>query len=309
MPSGIMAASGRGGIVNGAGVQASAPMAVGGSPGSITAGRSAVPGTGGTMPTTAGGGAGTPAISGAGGSSVLAGGSGGSAGMSGSAMRGDTVPDGWAMGGTKAIQGTYPDPFGAVDAGMMCRLYPRQTLGPCYANGPMMRKDISDGQEGLPLRLSFLVVGEGCKPVPNATVDIWHSGREGTYSALSSPLCNPSGMSTLAENFCRGVQPTDEAGRVDFDSIFPGWYFLRTIHIHFTVRVDGRAVTSQLYFEDALTDEILAQGGYETRGRRSVRNASDMEFRTGGATPEQVTFVTAKRSDGALHAWKVLSIG
>jgi hypothetical protein len=32
-------------------------------------------------------------------------------------------------------------------------------------------------------------------------------------------------------------------------------------------------------------------------------------FLSGGATAEQVIFDTAKRPDGALHAWKILSIG
>jgi protocatechuate 3,4-dioxygenase beta subunit len=235
-------------------------------------------------------------------------GGGAAAGMGGGGIGSVMTPMGWASGGTKAMTGMYPDPF-ATGVGDMCRLYPRQKLGPCYANGPMMRKDISHGQEGLPMRLSFLVVRSDCSPVTNATVDIWHSGREGTYSALNSAICNPTAMSTVAETFCRGVQPTNEAGRADFDSIFPGWYLIRAIHIHFTVRIDGAAVTSQLYFEDELADDILSQGGYEVRGERPVRNGTDMEFRTGGATPEQVIFETAKRDDGALHAWKILSIG
>lgn len=60
---------------------------------------------------------------------------------------------------------------------------------------------------------------------------------------------------------------------------------------------------------DKLTTEIQAQGEYAPRGMRPVTNSNDFIFGSGGATPEQVIFSTAKRPDGALHAWKILSIG
>jgi protocatechuate 3,4-dioxygenase beta subunit len=226
----------------------------------------------------------------------------------GGAVAGPGVP--WASGGTKSIQGTYPDPF-AAGAGMACVLYPKQTLGPCYSQMPPTRQDVSAGIDGLPVRLSFLVVrANGCTPVPNATIDIWHSGSSGIYSAFrTGTICNPGTTDVLSENFCRGVQSVGSAGRVDFNTVFPGWYTGRSIHIHFTVRVGSTAaVTSQLYFEDALTEEILAQGIYKARGKRDTTNQSDSTFRSGGATPAQVLFTTAKRPDGVLHAWKVLSI-
>lgn len=218
---------------------------------------------------------------------------------------------GWASGGTKSMQGGYPDPFMPGSLGSSCTLYPSQTLGPCYARMPATREDISGGLTGLPMRLSFLVVGsDGCTPVPNASVDIWHSGSNGIYSAFrTNSTCNPSSMDVLSETFCRGVQVTRQDGRADFSTVFPGWYTGRTLHIHFTVRVNGREyVTSQLYFEDALADEILAQGEYKSRGMRDTNNARDTQFKTGGATPQQVIFSTAKRADGVLHAWKVLSV-
>jgi protocatechuate 3,4-dioxygenase beta subunit len=176
---------------------------------------------------------------------------------------------------------------------------------------PMMRQDISDGMPGLPVRLSLLVVRGGCMPVADADVDIWHSGFDGVYSDYAThTICNPGTMSTQGKMFGRGVQRTNAMGRVDFNTIFPGWYRGRTIHIHFTVNVGGRAtVTSQLYFEDALADEIVTQGDYSARGQRDTKNSADGVFRSGGATPEQIVMLTAKRPDGVLHAWKVLSIG
>jgi protocatechuate 3,4-dioxygenase beta subunit len=220
-------------------------------------------------------------------------------------------PGMWAGGGTKSMQGGYPDPFTLGELGAACALYPAQTLGPCYAPMPEAREDISEGMTGLPMRLSFLVVrSDGCTPVPNASVDIWHCGSNGIYSAFrSGTTCNPGSTNVLSQLFCRGVQVTNAMGRTDFNTVFPGWYTGRTLHIHFTVRVDGREfTTSQLYWEDALVDEILAQGEYEARGKRTTTNSGDAIFKSGGASPQQVIFSTAKRADGALHAWKVLSI-
>jgi protocatechuate 3,4-dioxygenase beta subunit len=275
-------------------------------------GGSSQPGAGRGGPAGTGGGGGAQPTSGAGGSSQATAGAGTQAGAGGSTgtVAGPGVP--WATGGTKTMQGNYPDPFVMGTAGMAaCTVYPAQTIGPCYAQMPTSRADISDGLGGLPLRLSFLLVrSNGCTPVPDASIDIWHSGSEGIYSAYATgTICNPGTQNVLSQMFCRGVQTTDAAGRADFSTVFPGWYTGRTIHIHFTVRIGGReSVTSQLYFDDALSDEILAQGDYKARGKRDTTNANDSLFRSGGATAAQVSFSTAKRPDGVLHAWKVLSI-
>lgn len=254
-------------------------------------------------------GSGTAMASSSGASGASGAGSGGSAAAAGGGAI--TMVTGWATGGTKAMQGNYPDPFMGAMLGSTCTLYPAQTIGPCYAMGPMMREDISDGLDGLPIRLSFMVVhSSACMPVPGASIDIWHSGSDGIYSAYDTKTtCNPGTTNVKSMMFCRGVQTTDETGRANFSTVFPGWYTGRTIHIHFTVRIAGKEyVTSQLYFDDMLTDDILGQGTYKARGKRDTTNKTDMLFTSGGAKADQVLFQTAKRADGVLHAWKVLSI-
>ena len=72
-----------------------------------------------------------------------------------------------------------------------------------------------------------------------------------------------------------------------FSTIFPGWYRGRAVHIHFKVRTSlddpsARGMTSQLYFDDALIDEIHAQPPYAANGRRTTRNSQDGIFRSGG---------------------------
>jgi hypothetical protein len=62
----------------------------------------------------------------------------------------------------------------------------------------------------------------------------------------------------------------------------------RTVHIHIKVRTDpssesGYEFTSQLFFDDALTDEVFANAPYNTRGDRDTRNADDGIYSGGGA--------------------------
>lgn len=214
----------------------------------------------------------------------------------------------WATGGTKSMQGNYPDPFASGVTGAACVLFPATTLGPCYADGPARREDISDGMTGVPVRLSFLVVAsDGCTPVPDAEIDIWHTGSNGVYSAFARGICNPDEVDVGDALFCRGTQLTNERGRADFSTVFPGWYPGRVIHIHFTVRVGGRAfLTSQLFFDDAVNSDILSSAEYRDRGMPDTTNRNDGVLR--GVNLEDVLLSTAKRPDGALHAWKTLSI-
>lgn len=213
----------------------------------------------------------------------------------------------WALGGTQAMAGGYPDPF--LEAPQTaCVLLPAQTVGPCYAD-TLRREDISDGLPGVPIRMSFLVVrANTCSPVSNAEVDIWHAGSNGIYSAYArGTICNPGRDDVRQETFCRGIANTDSDGRVDFSTVFPGWYTGRTIHIHLTVRVGGVSyITSQLYFDDALNDELLSLPLYAERGRRDTTNATDGILRA--SEPAKVMFSVAQRPDGALHAWKVIAI-
>ncbi|QRK06425.1 protocatechuate 3,4-dioxygenase [Archangium violaceum] len=218
-------------------------------------------------------------------------------------------PGFWATGGTAAMTAasTYPDPF-AAGLGTTCALLCEATLGPCYAE-TLERKDISEGHDGLPVRLVFLVVDETCKPIPGASVDIWHAAPEGLYSGEdASTFCTADDPSATSARWFRGVQTTDANGRVEFDTCFPGWYSSRTIHIHFTVRLNGEEyVTSQLVFDDALNDDIIGtQPLYKERGPRDTTNATDNVVSAESAPDYMLQ--TQRMSDGAMLAWKTLVI-
>src|SRR5262249_16321048 len=136
-----------------------------------------------------------------------------------------------------------------------CLVRPKQTEGPYFSDGQVERSDIrtdpSTGvaRPGVPLQLAFHVTrprnGE-CLPLEGMRIDIWHCDALGRYSDFRRE-------GTAGEQFLRGYQVTGRDGRVQFITIYPGWYEGRTVHIHFKIRTDpvlSRTYdfTSQLYF-------------------------------------------------------------
>ena len=58
-----------------------------------------------------------------------------------------------------------------------------------------------------------------------------------------------------------------------------GWYQGRTVHIHAKVHLDSSTVlTTQLFFDDSVTDRVFAAAPYSGRGSRDVRNGDDGIF-------------------------------
>lgn len=170
-----------------------------------------------------------------------------------------------------------------------CIVRPAQTEGPYFVDERLNRSDIrtdpGTGQirEGVLLGLNFVVSAVGatyCVPLPNVMVDVWQCDGLGNYSDVGS---------FVGQKFLRGYQMTDANGMAGFTTIYPGWYPGRTVHIHFKIRTDpgspnGTEFTSQLYFDDALTDVVFATRlPYSTRGPRSTRNNQDAIYANGGS--------------------------
>jgi len=155
-----------------------------------------------------------------------------------------------------------------------CVLTPQQTLGPFFIDVGLARTDIREDRDGIRLRLSLrLVDAEGCAPIRDAVVHVWHADAAGAYSGFPN---QPGGIDTTGEIFLRGFQMTDADGGVEFTTIYPGWYTGRTVHIHVRIYLDATTVlVSQLYFPDSLTALVHTRAPYSERGQPSTTNQTD----------------------------------
>ncbi|SCB23876.1 intradiol ring-cleavage dioxygenase [Cupriavidus alkaliphilus] len=176
-----------------------------------------------------------------------------------------------------------------------CLLTPAATEGPFYLDDALVRADIRDGRPGQPLRVRIRVVdaGRGCAPVPGALVSIWHCDAQGHYSG--------EGRGDRQARFLRGVQPADSDGVASFTSIYPGWYAPRAIHIHFKVLLGrAEALTSQLYFSDALNREVL--GGHPAYRAHGVPSRATVQDPIAGTRPNLMAVRQAVDAAGMLEA-------
>ena len=172
---------------------------------------------------------------------------------------------------------------------------PQQTEGPFFIDEKLNRSDIrsdpgrNDARPGAVLQLAFAVSrlsGGACAPLSGAQVDVWHSDALGAYS-------------DGAQKFLRGYQVTDDTGAARFVTIYPGAYQGRAVHIHFKIRTaQKQEFTSQIYFDEAVTDRVYALEPYARNGQRRLRNDGDGLFRSGGRqllvtpTPSGAGFAT-----------------
>lgn len=166
----------------------------------------------------------------------------------------------------------------------VCAVTPSATEGPYWVDERLQRSDIridpSDGsvEPGVPLQLALNVLraDDNCSPAAGVQVDIWHCDAGGLYS-------DEAANNTVGRKFLRGYQLTDSNGGVQFTTIYPGWYSGRTVHIHFRIRTfDGTTTTynftSQVFFDDAINDQVLTQSPYNARGARNTTNTNDSIF-------------------------------
>ncbi|WP_062378800.1 intradiol ring-cleavage dioxygenase [Demequina pelophila] len=158
---------------------------------------------------------------------------------------------------------------------------PDETAGPYPgdgSNGPdvleesgVVREDIrtsiegGDAVDGVPLDFTFTILdmANGDVPMVGAAVYAWHCDAQGRYSMYSDGVED--------QTWLRGVQVTDDDGRVTFASILPGCYTGRWTHIHFEVYPDASAITdsanaiatSQMAFPQDVLDTAYTLAAYD----------------------------------------------
>lgn len=212
----------------------------------------------------------------------------------------------WLMGGT-----LHPRRSAAAMPTPVCVVRPEQTEGPYFVDERLNRSDIrsdpADGRvrPGTPLTLTLAIsrLGAGdCRPLAGAQVDIWHCDALGVYSDVRDP-----GFNTIGQKFLRGYRITDARGEAKFLTIYPGWYEGRTVHIHVKIRAAPQAgrsfeFTSQMYFDDGLSNRVYVDAPYATKGKRTARNQDDRIFRRGG---DQLMLAPTATADGYVATFAI----
>lgn len=154
---------------------------------------------------------------------------------------------------------------------------PAVTEGPYFVDENLNRSNVLGDTtratvvNGLPLRLSFRVQrvsGATITPFAGAQVDLWQCDAGGNYSDIASE-------GTTGQNWLRGYQLADANGLVAFTTIYPGWYQGRTIHLHLKIRSGSFVINTQLFFDETVSDQVMANAPYNTRGNRTTRNSND----------------------------------
>ncbi|PLY44316.1 intradiol ring-cleavage dioxygenase [Janthinobacterium sp. ROICE36] len=203
-----------------------------------------------------------------------------------------------------------------------CPVIPDETGGPYPADGTntnggsiinvlnqsgVVRSDIRASFNGatgvavgvpLSIKLQLLNASGSCASLAGYAVYLWHCDRDGLYSLYSSGV--------TAQNYLRGVQETDSAGKLVFTTIFPGCYAGRMPHVHFEVypslakaaSAANRLKTSQFTFPMATLTEVYTASGYTASARKlaEISYATDNVFSDG--TSLQMATVTGNASDG-----------
>jgi len=193
-------------------------------------------------------------------------------------------------------------------------LTPEGEEGPYYIHEPLIRQDVSDGMTGVPLTLDIGVMDvTTCTVIENAMVDIWSCNATGIYSGfIESESSNTGGstsgggggpggapgggggssVATDQKTFGRGAYPTDSEGLVEFQTVFPGFYSGRTVHIHtvvlinYTTNANGTVGLEaghiqhigQLFFDESWTEQVVATSPYNQETITRTTNAEDRVY-------------------------------
>lgn len=194
---------------------------------------------------------------------------------------------------------------------------PSETNGPYPAdgtNGPnvltadgIVRSDVttsfgeySGTAPGVPLTLEFTVLDIATgEPLAGHAFYLWHCTATGAYSLYEE----------IDQNYLRGMQMTDAAGKVTFASIFPGCYAGRWPHTHFEVYRSLDTATagtealkiSQSAFPQDVCATVYALDGYGNSAQNLARLTLETDNIFADGYADQLATLTGDPSSGYVH--------
>jgi protocatechuate 3,4-dioxygenase beta subunit len=225
---------------------------------------------------------------------------------------------------TASTSSSSSDDSGSTSTSSGCVVAPTEEEGPFpytpdgttkdEIENPLNRTDIrsdvsSDTDNGvlqtgvlLTVTLTIVNTNNDCAAVSGARVDTWHCNRNGWYSGYGNQSGGLSGTSNsyLGETWLRGYQLSDSNGKIQFTTIYPGWYQGRATHIHFEVFINGtlKKIT-QMAFPETISDAVHVTSLYAAHGVNPVRNASDSVFGDSATDLANETFtITGDATNG-----------
>jgi len=160
-----------------------------------------------------------------------------------------------------------------------CATSPSEVVGPFPHKTPsqVINANIVGDRTGIPLVIQLTIqnVNNGCAPLPDVLVDIWHCDAKGNYSEYAGQI---EGDFT-GKHFLRGRQTSDASGNVSFVSIYPGWYPGRAPHIHAEVLTSAGVslLATQIAFPGDTSKTVYQTANYN--GKFDTRNKKDGEFK------------------------------
>ena len=164
-----------------------------------------------------------------------------------------------------------------------CTISPTETAGPFPTHDPssLVIEKITSDRTGVPLSVKLTIqdLNNGCEPLANVLVDIWHCDKDGYYSEYGGSGMQAANLT--AYHFLRGRQTTNSDGQVGFVSIFPGWYSGRAphIHVHIFDSTGKSLLITQIAFPTSVCDVVYTTATqYYTKGKQDTSNAGDNIF-------------------------------
>ncbi|KIM22480.1 hypothetical protein M408DRAFT_322982 [Serendipita vermifera MAFF 305830] len=208
----------------------------------------------------------------------------------------------------------------------------RSGRSPYYLRDDYVRQDLREDQEGTTLVLDIGVLDMAtCQPATDVFVEIWNANPKGEYAAFgSADIVFPTGTESFtafpsgevppavkisADNFLRGGYPANENGVVELTTIYPGFYTGRTVHTHVMIHQNinyhdnGTIIsasgamrhTGQLFYDDEINNQVLAQPVYEDASRNRTYNSQD--FLIQGANEGGYNFLIQGANEGGYSAF------